>query len=179
MTLKERVTLNTSEYGFMPWPQRLAHFRAFGFRFLEVGTLPKVSDAKFREFLKLIQDGSMEIVAMHDWYGFFSAKTEQEKQDARRRFQSNIARTAQAGAKNLIWYTRDNPTLHGLQAVDDLLLRLEPLLAQAAKAEVNLLLENEFSSQGDDPAAHRDAATVAPANDDGRTLPSRGRPEIT
>jgi sugar phosphate isomerase/epimerase len=154
--LAERITLNTSEYRDLPWPERIEHFREMGFRFLEAGTQPEASARDYAKWLELVRHYEMEVVASHDGYAFLAASTSEEQACVQARFRENIERAAAAGAGCLIWYTGENPHLSGAPAVDQLLRRLEPLLSQAAQRKVSLLLETEFSLGGTDPAESLD-----------------------
>jgi sugar phosphate isomerase/epimerase len=154
--LHERVTLNTSEYWDLPWPERIEHVRGLGFGCIEASTQPEASAESFAAWLELIRQRGMAIAAMHDWYPFFSAVGADDQARMQARFAENIRRTAATGCGKLIWYTGDSPAHTGREAVAELRRRLEPLLELAARERVSLLLENEFSSGGVDLASSLD-----------------------
>ncbi len=150
--LSLRITLNTTEYGRMAWPERVAHLKRFGFTAFEVGTMPEKPLQDVRKLKKLLKNAGIAVAATHDWYHFFSPDDKSCMEEYERRFIANIERTIELDCDRLVWYTGENTSYPGEKGVGPLLDRLEPVLAKAETLGVQLMLETEFSDHGTDVA---------------------------
>jgi len=152
--LEDYVTVNTTEFSYLPWAERIAHLKErHGFRTLEVGVGRTKNGDELERVAELLHTQEIGVAAAHDWYPFFAPNDAEGIAEMERRFVRNIERAARLGADRLIWYTGENERYAGDEAVEALGNRLQNVLKEAERHGVDLLLETEFSPHGTDPGA--------------------------
>lgn len=152
--LPEYLAVNTTEYWFTPWPERLRHFRQdFGFQSVEIGFNTIETEDDYQQVQSLIKQYDLRVVSGHDWFHFLTPNDPAEVLAFQNRLVHSMERTRELGADKLVWYTGENPLYADEKAVPVLLDRLQPALQIARKLGMTLLLESEFSANGTDPAA--------------------------
>jgi len=95
---------------------------------------------------------NIKVSSGNDYFPFFGSNEIDGIKEAQERLLKDIEHTRILGSNKLIWYTGANEKFSGEASVNELILRLEPVLERAKELDVTLLLETEFS-EGTDPAA--------------------------